>query len=109
MKLWLDDVRPAPEGWLWAKTYEEAVTLFTHYDITEMSLDHDLGLKVIESSTSDSIIAIAHEDKEAKTGYDFACWIERGVHMGEHGVPVMRCHSANPVGRKRIEQVESKL
>ena len=45
MKLWLDDVRPAPEGWEWAKTAKQAISfLNTHSEqIEAVSLDHDLG------------------------------------------------------------------
>ena len=28
VNLWLDDVRPAPEGWLWVKTAQEAKEVF---------------------------------------------------------------------------------
>jgi hypothetical protein len=27
MRVWLDDLRPAPEGWEWARTVEEAISL----------------------------------------------------------------------------------
>ena len=29
MKLWMDDIRPAPEGYVWVKTVESAI-----YEIT---------------------------------------------------------------------------
>jgi len=48
VKLWHDDIRPAPEGWLWARTNQEAVRLLLHTEIEECSLDHDLGLDHIE-------------------------------------------------------------
>lgn len=48
MKLWLDDVRPAPEGWEWAKDAETAVAKLMiaverEEPIESVSLDHDLG------------------------------------------------------------------
>jgi len=43
MRLWLDDVRPGPEGWVWAKTLEEAKELLLTGQVEEASLDHDLG------------------------------------------------------------------
>lgn len=45
MKLWLDDVRPAPDGWTWAQTAREAVDLINSHgpEIEAVSLDHDLG------------------------------------------------------------------
>ena len=44
MKLWLDDVRPPPdETWLWARTVDEAKRSSPQTELSEQSLDHDLG------------------------------------------------------------------
>lgn len=48
MKIWVDDVRPAPEGWTWAKSVQEAIGIITRMrfgriDIDCISLDHDAG------------------------------------------------------------------
>jgi hypothetical protein len=54
MKIWLDDLRPAPDGFIWIKSYVEAmfflsIRITQHFllgdpiDIDEISLDHDLG------------------------------------------------------------------
>ncbi|MGV8875505.1 MAG: cyclic-phosphate processing receiver domain-containing protein [Rhodococcus sp. (in: high G+C Gram-positive bacteria)] len=43
MKLWVDDLRLPPEGWEWAKTSREAITALSSSDVSELSLDHDLG------------------------------------------------------------------
>lgn len=91
MKVWLDDLRDAPPGWVRVTTPEAAIELLRTGEITEISLDHDLGL--------------LDGDRE-RTGYDVLIWLEREVaearwvfHLPEIGV-----HSANPVGRKRMEQ-----
>ena len=44
MKLWLDDKRPAPPGWVLAQSYEDAIHLIREHgpEITDVSLDHDL-------------------------------------------------------------------
>lgn len=44
MKLWLDDVRPAPEGWTWVKTVDEARARLVAGGVDHLSLDHDLGI-----------------------------------------------------------------
>lgn len=91
MKLWLDDEREAPEGWTRVYTVAEAYDLVLSDDCTHVSLDHDLG-------TGDA------------TGYTVACIIEDRAHNDPDWViPVITCHSANPVGRKRIEQVIERL
>lgn len=53
MKIWVDDIRLPPEGWVWLKTSQEAIHYLTvvksNFDkglpneIHLMSLDHDLG------------------------------------------------------------------
>jgi hypothetical protein len=40
--LWLDDARPAPPGWAWAKTAREALAVLRAGDVTYASLDCDL-------------------------------------------------------------------
>lgn len=44
-QLWIDDLRLPPEGWTWAKTSAEAITILETSlgDITAISFDHDLG------------------------------------------------------------------
>lgn len=45
MKLWIDDVRPAPEGHLWCKSVNEAkrVILETDAPVELIDIDHDAG------------------------------------------------------------------
>lgn len=54
MKLWIDDVRPAPEGWKHAYTSEEALEMIRSNPAFEwISFDHDLG--VDEHGEEDSV------------------------------------------------------
>jgi Cyclic-phosphate processing Receiver domain len=91
MRVWLDDLREAPDGWVHVKTPEEAIELLRSGDVDEISLDHDLGLATPEVE---------------RTGYDVLVWLEEAVARGtwEHIVPVIHVHSANPVGWRRMEQ-----
>jgi Cyclic-phosphate processing Receiver domain len=91
VRVWLDDVREAPEGWVHVKTPEEAIDLLRSGEVKEISLDHDLGLATPEAE---------------RTGYDVLAWLEEAVATGtwRHSVPVIRVHSANPVGWRRMEQ-----
>lgn len=91
MKLYLDDERPTPPGWHRAYTAPEAIAMLQTGKVTHLSLDHDLG------------------PPEAGTGYDVCLWIENKVQEQAFDFdnpfipPVMVAHSANPVGRKRME------
>jgi len=90
MKVFLDDVRPCPEGWVPAYTASEAIALIENNQVTHLSLDHDLG------------------PEEAGTGYDVCCWLESKVFESpwcseEPFIPpVMTTHSSNPVGVSRM-------
>jgi hypothetical protein len=91
LRVWLDDVRKAPEGWVHVKTPEEAIDLLRSGEVEEISLDHDLGLTTAERE---------------RTGYDVLAWLEEGVATGtwQHGLPKIHVHSANPVGWRRMGQ-----
>lgn len=48
MKLWIDDVRPAPEGYVWAKSVNEAkwfinCAMWNKERIDFVDIDHDAG------------------------------------------------------------------
>jgi hypothetical protein len=88
MKIWLDDVRQPPSGWIHIETVEELIPFFkkNRNKITHLSLDHDLGENIM-------------------SGYDFITWLEKMVFTGKYNsVPDIKVHSANPVGRKNIMQ-----
>lgn len=68
MKLWHDDVRPAPQGWTWARTNEEAMSYLRTGDVVECSLDHDLG--------ADPNLGINARGSSPKgTGLDLVRWM----------------------------------
>lgn len=89
MKLWLDDLRPAPEGWEHCVSAWKALELVLRMgeEIDEWSLDHDLGEGV-------------------PTGNEFLRMIELMLALGmEIHVPeVVHVHSANPPGAKAMNQ-----
>lgn len=82
MKLWIDDVRPAPKGWTWAKTLQEASHLYFTNEIEEISFDHDLGGDETTRPLADLI----------------ECYATQG-----YKPPKWHVHSANPVGRERLK------
>lgn len=50
LKLWVDDIRNpvsfVGEGWHWAKTVTEAIRILDTMSVSELSLDHDISMKV---------------------------------------------------------------
>lgn len=86
MKIWLDDLRPIPPQYdHWCVLAREAIACLATGEVTDISLDHDLG------------------PPEAGTGYDVAVWIEEQAFNGTLPKLNWRIHSANAVGRKNME------
>jgi hypothetical protein len=86
MKIWLDDIRPAPEGWVWVKTVEEFKQSFEQaYIVEAVSFDNDLG------------------EGEAE-GWEAVNWLEEQVFTGKVVAPeTLMIHSANPPARQRMQ------
>lgn len=85
MKVYLDDERTPPEGWILVRWPDEAIELLKTGQVTELSLDHDLG------------------DGERGTGYDVVLWIEEAVATWQIVPPKMKVHSANSSARLKME------
>lgn len=97
MKVWLDDLRPAPEGWVHAYNARQAMDLLKTRQVEEMSMDHDLGH------------CVACEGCE---GYKASCGCE--CHWSGYSVAVFMAanslwpkvkptvHSANPAGARNM-------
>lgn len=85
MRVYLDDVRVAPAGWVPARWSDEVIALLQSGDVEAVSLDHDLG------------------DDERGTGYDVLTWIEEAVALRGFKPPRIAVHSANSAARIRME------
>jgi len=90
MKLWIDDIRPAPQGWRWAKTFAQAIEILQTQPISTVSFDHDLA---------------DGEGDDGKTGYHIALWLAERAFHGILVPETYYVHSANAVGRERIQGV----
>ena len=89
--LWLDDERPAPEGWYWAKNAREALSYLLTYQVNEISMDHDLG-----------ICADCLKDKTQSCNHD-GYWLLKEMADRDLGPKTKpEVHSMNPVGRERM-------
>ena len=86
-KVYLDDVRQSPKGWILVKNPTDMINLLKKNNVTEISLDHDLG-----------------DDKNIGTGYDVLLWIEEKVFKDKSfKVPKISIHTSNPSARKKME------
>ena len=63
------------------------IELLRTEEVTELSLDHDLGLV---------------DGPRERTGYDVLLWIEERVAFGRYTPPTIHVHSANPAAYERM-------
>ena len=82
--LWVDDERPAPQGWVWAKTALEAITVLKSFHVSEISMDHDLG-------------------DVQQDGSQVTCYILEQAYMGNIPKMEWHIHSQNPVGAQKMQ------
>lgn len=91
-KLWIDDVRPAPEGWWWAKSSRQAKAFIVQHGLDQIdtiSFDHDLG-------GDDTTMPVMN-------------YIEELVFTKSATAPIMTVHSQNPVGRAQLEAIIQRI
>lgn len=107
ISLWLDDVRPAPPGWIHVKTVEEAQNYLVR-GVQRASLDHDLGAcadclggRSPEQWLEEHAYQQMPNCEHFGTGYTLVCWMEE---TGNWPVERPTVHSANPSGRARMLQ-----
>ena len=99
IKLWIDDVRPAPDGYVWCKSVEEAKTAISR-SVFRLA-------KSIESGNPDWTLKIELIDLDHDAG-DYGPpdyirifdWLEETG----HNYPI-RIHSANVVGVENMRRI----
>ena len=100
MKMWIDDVRPAPEGYVWCKSVFEAIEqivtsevanrinrIFKYNEIELIDIDHDAG-------------------EYASQGGDYIKFLDWLEETGRN-YPI-RIHSQNPVGVANMRAIIEK-
>ena len=96
MKLWIDDVRPAPPGYQWVKSVDAALwylrnhnkinaVTYSFFKIELLDLDHDAG---DYATSGGDYIEILH-------------WMER---HNISDIPI-KLHTMNPVGREYMQRI----
>ena len=89
MKLWIDDERPAPEGYVWCKSVHQTKQVIraselTHTTIELLDIDHDAGDYAFDGGDYIKILD----------------WME----YTNRNYPI-RIHSMNPVGRENMRAI----
>ncbi len=96
MKLWIDDVRPAPKGYVWITTVEDAKEkILTEEAIVAYNLIHNAGIELID---------IDHDAGAcAEFGGDYIKLLDWLEETGRN-YPI-RIHSMNPVGVQNMRAI----
>ena len=89
MKIWVDDIRPIPEGYVGTRSVNETIKLIEKAEeegneIELLDLDHDLGDYAIDGGDAIKILDFL---AERETFYP------------------IKIHTANPVGRENMERI----
>ena len=90
MKIWVDDVRPAPEGYYWADTVNKVKNCIVYQEehnipIEILDLDHDLGYE--RQADGGDVIKLLDWLEETGRSYP------------------IRIHSMNPVGVENMRRI----
>ena len=86
MKLWIDDIRPAPDGFIWCKSVNQAKAAITAYE-HQYSCDNILIDLDYDADDYFKILDWLEEKNIVDTGYFF------------------KIHSKNPVGIIKMEDI----
>ena len=112
ISLWLDDVRPAPTGWIHVKTVDEAIKLLQAGVVQKASLDHDLGAcsdcmggRTVEQWLEETHYSQMPNCAHFGTGYTLVCWMEENDCWPTEKPTV---HSANPAGAAKMRAAINK-
>jgi hypothetical protein len=97
MKIWVDDIRPAPEGYRWCKSTNEALCLIVDNinDIEIIHLDHDMG----DTFGGDAIIILDELERLSHRKADFSKAVKNII---------FKIHTANPVGAENMRRIIQK-
>lgn len=98
MKLWIDDVRPAPEGYVWCKSVNEAKRKIYSSKANAVYMDGSTNGYKIE------LIDIDHDAGDyASDGGDYIKLLDWLEETGRN-YPI-RIHSMNVVGRMSMRRI----
>ena len=93
------------DDWIVVKSYQEFVGYIKKHGLPDViSFDHDLSeehYSPLMYSTPKEYNALYKTFKE-KTGFDAAKWLKRYAKRNNLSVPMIYCHSRNPIGKNNI-------
>ena len=105
LKLWIDDVRPAPEGYVWLKSTNEAINFLKQYMIFTNHVI--VNMRELQTFPKIELINIDHDAGDyTSDGGDYIKVLEYLEYMC-FGCPI-HIHSMNPVGVANMKVIIQK-
>jgi hypothetical protein len=99
MKLWVDDVRPAPDGYVWCHSVNETIDFISWLDVSGEYFDLPITLVDVDHDAGD--YACDGGDYIKFLDYCEECW-------GRDLPFAIRIHSMNPVGIANMRAIIQK-
>lgn len=97
MKVYLDDVRPTPDGWVRTYTSQETIDILSKNDVEEISLDHDLDRCYDKLSLEELA-----KRPEIDTGMKVVLWL---LENPQKLPKKWKCHSAREICRNKMTEL----
>lgn len=93
LKLFVDDMRECPKGWVPAKSVTEAIRLLSTVDFEEVSLDHDIACRLVDG----------HEHSSNET-FEPVAWFLLLANKPIEIIKV-RIHTSNVAAGRRMAEI----
>jgi hypothetical protein len=90
MKLFVDDLRIAPEGWVVARTNTDAIDILHNYRVEEVSIDHDIKQTKYCGIDLETFLPVVY----------YIAIMDKAVRP-----KTIRIHTANPAGAMRMSSI----
>ena len=91
MKLYVDDTRLCPDGWVLARTYEEALELLRAGQVTHLDLDWNLG------------------QGRDRTGLSILHWLGTAVRSRQIPLPDISVETADAGARQQMLELARRI
>ena len=97
MKLWIDDVRPAPEGYIWCRTVDYAKSIIELWELNQDKDDLNIPFIILNYGRKIELLDLDHDAGDfVHLGGDYIRLLDWLEETGRN-YPI-RIHSMNSVG-----------
>jgi hypothetical protein len=104
MKLWIDDVRPAPEEYVWCRTVDHAKSIIEFWELNQDKDDLNIPFIILNYGREIELLDLGHDAGDfVRLGGDYIKLLDWLEETGRN-YPI-RIHSQNPVGVANMRRI----